>query len=215
MQLARSLVLVLALLLPVPALGQSDAEAVRSVFASYRSAILAGHGAEAAGLLSQSTYDYYEELRRLALAGDAETVKAQSLVNRFQILLLRLRVPTDQLASLSSRELIARAVDEEWLGKVRTLELEPGDVLADGDVATLGIAVPGGGATPGFRFQREAGQWRLDLRPTLQVSNVALQMTARQRGLDENAFVFSLLESLIGRKVGAEAWVPPQDAAIP
>jgi len=40
-------------------------------------------------------------------------------------------------------------------------------------------------------------------------------MTARQRGLDENAFVFSLLESLIGRKVGAEAWVPPQDAAIP
>lgn len=190
-------------------------EAVREAFSAYRSALLAGNGERAAGLLSGSTHDYYDEMRALALYGDADAVKGQSLVNQMQVLLLRLRVAPDQLESSSPGAIIALAVDQGWIGKSSVLELQPGKVLSEGDVAVLHVLVEGRDAGPAFRFQREAGAWHLDLLPTLQASNAALQMAARKQGVPEDEFALVLMESVLGRKIGAEAWVPPRSRAEP
>ena len=171
----RALGLILLLLLPAgSALAEADADAVRRVFSAYRSAILSGEGNAAAALLSQSTYDYYDEMRQLALYGSADTVKALSLVNQMQVLTLRLRVPTDELESLSSQALIAHAVDQGWIGKNSVLKLQPGKVLADGDVAVLHLIVDGKDAGTAFRFNRESRAWRLDLVPTTQAPHQSL-----------------------------------------
>jgi hypothetical protein len=170
------------LLLSTVARGEDNAAAVRNVFSAYRSAILSGEGDEAAALLGQSTYDYYDEMRRLALYGDAKAVQAQSLVNQMQVLLFRLRVPPDQLESLSSQALIAHAVDQGWIGKNSVLELQPGQVLSEGDVAVLHVIVDGKDAGPAFRFNRESDAWRLDLLPTMQASNAALQSDRQATG---------------------------------
>jgi hypothetical protein len=203
------------LLLSTVALGEDNAAAVRNVFSAYRSAILSGEGDEAAAFLSQSTYDYYDEMRRLALYGDAKAVQAQSLVNQMQVLLFRLRVPSDQLESLSSQALIAHAVDQGWIGKNSVLKLQPGQVLSEGDVAVLHVIVDGKDAGPAFRFNRESGAWRLDLLPTMQASNAALQLTAKQQGVPENEFMLVLMESVLGRKVGPEAWNPLRNSSQP
>ncbi len=211
----RSCVLALMplLLIPASARSEGDAEAVRRVFSAYRSALLAGEGDAAAALLSRSTYDYYDEMRRLALYGDAATVQAQSLINQLQILMLRLRIPADELESLSPGELIAHAVDQGWIGKSSVLETQPGKALAEGDVAVLHVRIDEQDAGPAFHFRRESGAWRLDLVPATQLGNAALQVAASQQGVPEREFLLVLVESVLGRKIGSEAWLPPRSAS--
>lgn len=111
---------------------------------------------------------------------------------------------------MSPQELIAHAVNEGWIDKSSVLTLQAGKVLSEGDVAALHVIVDEQDAGPLFRFNRESGEWRLDLVPTTQATNAALQMTAEQQGISEEEFTLILIESVMGRKVGAEAWVPPR-----
>ena len=211
MRVARAFaVAALLFVAAAPVVAEDDAEAVRRVFSAYRAAILAGKGDAAAALLSRSTYAYYDEMRQLALRGDAASVQSQSLVNQMQVLMLRLRVPLGQLESLAPRELIAYAVDQGWIGKQSVLKLQPGKVHAEGDVAVLDVIIDAQEAGPAFSFNRESGAWRLDLVPTTQLGNAALELAARQQGIPESEFMLVLIESVLGRKVGAEAWVPPR-----
>lgn len=215
MRFRWALVFALVFLAPALAFGagpQGDSDAVRGVFTAYREAILAKQGGEAAALLSRSTFDYYEKMRKLALTGDAKTVQAESLSNQLQVLLMRLRVPTEKLESLSSQALIAYAIDEGWIGRDSVVKLKAGDVLTEGDIATLAVSIEGVGAGPGFRFNREPAGWRLDLVPLLQMSNLMLQMAAKEKGIPEDQFMLGMLESVVGRKIGPEAWVPPRAA---
>jgi hypothetical protein len=209
-QFAR--VLVLALLVPALALAESDSDAVRKVFGSYREALLTGKGGDAAALLAKPTFAYYEQMRQLALWGEAEAVRGQVLANQLQILLLRLRVPAVKLEKMSSRELIAYAIDEGWIGKESAGKLQPGDVLVEKDIATLAVVIEGTGAAPGFRFHREEGRWRLDLVPLLQMSSVMLQLVAKQKGVPEEQLMLEMLERVVDRKVGPEVWTPPRKA---
>ncbi len=127
--------------------------------------------------------------------------------------MLRLRLPADELESLSPAELIAHAVDQGWIGKQSVLGIQPGKVLAEGDVAVIHVLIDEQDAGPAFQFARESGAWRLDLVPTTQAGNAALQMAARQQGVPEREFLLLLMESVLGRKVGSEAWVPPRSVS--
>jgi hypothetical protein len=197
-------------LIAIAANAEPETEAVQTVFAGYRSKILAGEGDAAAALLSQNTVDYYDEMRQLALFASAEAVRAQSLVNQMQVLMLRMRVPTEELESMKARDLIAHAVDQGWIGKNSVLQLQPGKVIAEGDVAVLHVFVDGQDAGPMFRFNREQGSWRLDLVPTTQASNLSLQMAAKRQGVSESELLAMLMESVLGKKLGPEAWTPPR-----
>jgi hypothetical protein len=149
------------------------------------------------------------------LYGNAETVQAQPLVNQLNILLLRLRVPLDELESLSPRALIAHTVDQGWIAKSGVLGLEPGKVVAEGDAAVLHVVIDEQDAGPAFRFDREGGAWRLDLVPTTQDGNAALELAVRQQGVSESEFMLALVESAVGRKLGPEVWVPLRSTSPP
>lgn len=185
-----------------------DATEVQQAFSAYRAAILAGDGTSAIAHLSTTTFEYYDQMRALALDGEAETVQGLSLINQMQVLMLRLRVRPDALGAMTPRELVAHAVDEGWIGKSSVLAVQPGRVLAEQDVAVLHAIVDGRDAGPAFRFNRESGAWRLDLVPTIQAANAGLQMAAERAGVSDSQFMTTLIESVVGREVGAEAWQP-------
>ena len=208
-----SFALTLLVFIGIPALATDEAEEVTRAFSSYRSAILAGNGAKAAELVSRETLAFYDETRRLALFGDAEALQEQSLVTQIQILTFRLRVPPEKLESLSAKELVAYAIDQGWIGKDSVLQLQPGTVHAEGDVALLKVVVDGKEVDIGFRLEREEGTWRLNLLPTLQLANTSFQMIAKQQGVSERDLLLVLMESVIGRKLGNEAWQPLKSQA--
>ena len=215
MRSGRALIAALCLLPAATALAADDVDAVRGAFSAYRSAILSGEGDAAAALLSRSTYDYYDEMRRLALEGSPEAVQAQSLVNQMQVLLLRLRVPREKLESLSAEALVAHTVYQGWVAKSSVLRLEPGKVVPEGDAAVLHVIIDEQDAGPAFHFQREAGSWRLDLVPTTQASNDTLELAAQQQGVPRSEFMRALMESAVGRPLGPEIWAPLRSAARP
>ncbi len=185
-----------------------DSTEVQESFSAYRSAILSGNGTSAIRYLSSSTFEYYDQMRSLALDGDLEKVQGLSLINQMQVLMLRLRVPAEQLGAMTPRELVAYSVDEGWIGKNSVLAVQPGRVISEKDVAVLHAIVDGQDAGPAFRFNREAGAWLLDLVPTIQAANAGLQMAVKREGISESEFMITLIESVVGRKVGPEAWEP-------
>nr|MCS5619709.1 hypothetical protein [Myxococcota bacterium] len=96
-----------SLVVPLQAFASEDGDAIRDVFRAYRTAILEEKGEAAADLLCQSTLDYFDRMRILALDGDAAAVQATALVDQMQTMLFRLRVPTKTLGTLSAKGLIA------------------------------------------------------------------------------------------------------------
>ena len=210
---SHSFALALVLSFGLPALAADETEAIKQAFSTYRSAILSGNGATAAELVTQSTLAFYDETRRLALFGDAKTVQEQSLVTQIQILTFRLRVPSEKLESLTARELVAYSIDQGWIGKDSVLQLQPGAVHTEGDVALLKVVVDGKEIDIGFRLERKAGTWRLNLLPTLKLANTSFQMIAKQQGVSERELLLVLMESSLGRKIGDEAWQPLKNEA--
>lgn len=208
----RSLVLIVGVLvsvLPAHAQPADQAETIRAVFAGYRTALLARDGESAVNLLSQSTIDYYGEMQQLALYGSRETVQSLSLVNQMQVLLLRLRLEPARLKGMSPRQLMVHAVDQGWIGENSVLKTRIGPVSVEGRVAIANAIVDGQTSALTFRFVNEAKGWHLDLVPTVQASNAALQLAAKQRGVSELDFISLLVESAVGRKVGPSVWQPP------
>lgn len=181
---------------------------VKAVFATYRSAILDGDGKKAAAQLSTATLKYYDDMRKLALTADANTLKRQSLTNQMTALLLRLRLKPADLESLSNQDLVASLVDEGMIGKNSVLRIKPGTVSSQGSIATLGVNVEGSASTAQLQFVKEAGGWRLNLVPTIQATNLALKAQMDKMNMSEAQFMSNVLESVIGKKVDDSVWVP-------
>ncbi len=210
----RAVALLFLLLLLVPTMARDvraapgDGAAVRKVFNSYRSALLAGDGSTAAAFLTRSTYDYYDAVRRLALTGDAKTVQDQPLSDQMQILLYRARVPRARLESLSAAGLIAHSIDQGWIGRSSAEKIQPGEVKVRGDAALVHVVIDGEDRGPGFRFDREEGAWRLDLVPVMRATDKSLRMALQRNGMSESDFMLAVVERAVEREVGIEAWIP-------
>jgi len=203
-----ALALLAMLSTPAGVLASEDGDAVRDVFRKYRQAILRDDGGTAASLLGQSTLDYYDEMRRLAIYGDAEAVQSQLLVDQMQILLFRLRVPVETLESLSPKGLVSFSVEQGWIGKSGVSKVEPGRVQSKEDIAIMHVIIDGKDGGSGFRFDREANGWRLDLVSTLKNSNAMFAGAARREGVSNNRYMLAVMGNALKREVGDEVWVP-------
>lgn len=200
-----SLVAAIAITNPVRA---NEVELVREVFSDYKSAILANNGQVVASNLSQSSIDYYRDMQKLAICAQASEVKAKSFVNRMQVLVLRLRVPTEFLTQMSGQEVVVYAVERGWVGKESVTKLQLGEVTISEPIA-LGEALSNGRSIGAqFRFIKESDMWKLDLTPLLKISNTAMVLLAREMNVEENELLFRLVESVSDRQLTQEVWEP-------
>ena len=197
-----------SLVVPLHAFASEDGDAIRDVFRAYRTAILEGKGEDAADLLCQSTLDYFDRMRILALDGDAAAVQATALVDQMQTMLFRLRVPAKTLETLSAKGLIAYSVEQGWIGKKSVQKVTPGKVQTEKDGALLHVNVDGEDAGPAFRFYREAKGWRLDLVPTLKATDGVLRSTALRAGVSHNEYILKVMSLALDTEIGDEAWEP-------
>lgn len=181
---------------------------VQQTFSDYKSAILAGQGEQAVDELSQNTIDYYGDMRRLAVCEPAEQIKAESMVNRIQILSMRFRVPTDTLVTLSDREVVVYGVDQGWIGKESVMNIETGEVKIQGEEAFVDVLQQGQPSGIQFRFAKESDGWKLDLLPTIELSNRAFEQLAELQELEQNDFIFGILAILEGREPTEDIWNP-------
>jgi hypothetical protein len=192
-----------------PCVLAEEKDDVLAAYNSYKEAILAQKGEEAAGWVSKGTIDAYQEYVDWALEADRKTVEGLSMINRVQVLTMRHRVPAEELRKSTGKSIFAHAVKEDWIGKDGTIRTELADDIAvAGDRAT-GSALVGGKAAPlKFHFRKEEGKWRFDLVELMKATSPAFEAAAKQAGMEENELIMKILETVSGKKPEESIWTP-------
>jgi hypothetical protein len=205
----KALITALAFHIPLIAFSGEPEDVVKS-FEAYKSAILEQKGRLAVELVTMRTLDDYQQYVDWALSADRKTLESLSFINRFQVFLLKQRIPAETLRQLDGPSAFAYAVDRDWIGKNGVIRTTIGKVDVATDRATAEILIGGKTAPNRFQFSKESGQWKLDLIQVIRDTDQALKAAARRQGTTEDEFMFSLIESVSGRKVEESIWTPIQ-----
>jgi hypothetical protein len=188
---------------------QSEDGLVRRAFLSYKEAILQQQGQSAVLLVSRATLQYYARMKTLALVGQEKEVRLLSPMNKIMVLSLRHRVPVDDLRGMTPEEVFTYAVNHGWIGKNSVLDSDIGGLQVFGNDASAEYVKSGTPTPLKYRFTKEDGKWKIDLTALMPVADQAMSMLIKQKGLDEDTFITSLIESISGKKVLPSIWQPP------
>lgn len=184
-------------------------ESVEDCFSSYRKAILDQDGDTAVTFLSNATIHEYQRYVDWALTAEQQELESLSFINRMQVIILRHRIPLETLRSLDGRSAIIYAVDRDWIGKDSVIRTKVGKIEITDNRATSEVIIGGQKAPNRFQFRYEGDSWKFDLISLLRDSNTAMKGAAKQAGLSEDEFLFTILESISGEKVDESIWMPP------
>ncbi len=200
--------LLVALASPPPSQTAPEEAAIRQCYEEYRTAALAGNGAQAARLVDRATLDHFDGLRKLALSGSAEKVRSLGLLDKIVVLRLRLESTAADLKAQSGASLFAAGIEKGQISREGVASGQLGALKIEGSRASGALQV-GTQSQPGvFGFTKEDGRWRLDMTVTLGVGEVGLKRVQEQSGLDPDAFVFAVLEQVVSKKLEAKVWQP-------
>lgn len=187
----------------------SDDQEIRDVFNGYRAALLAGDGVAAFEALSQSTIDFYVEMRDLALTASKKDLQKRSLVDRLHALTLRYVLAPQRLEKMSPTEIVAYAVDTGLIGQ-GTLQLqELEDIKILGDIAEATVTSDGDKTQFTYEFVRDEGGWRLNLLVVLEVAEERFVGLIESEGITETALIFDTIEVITGQRPTNVIWNPP------
>ena len=163
-------------------------------------------------LLDSSAAEHYQHLRDVALKGNVSELNALDPTDQLQVLFLRLAIDANPLREMSGREILVRAIDEQWIGQDlrRTDELR--EVAVEGDTATGRLYKFGQEDRPDRGrqyFIRENGEWRVDLRGERERLQMDFESFVARSGLAPSEAAFFILETRLLRKVTPADFVPP------
>lgn len=192
--------------------GQSSGSAesaIRGVFDSYRSALLAGDGAAAYEFLSQSSIDFYVEMRDLALTAPRAELVARSLVDRLHVLTLRYVLAPQRLESMEPVDVVAYAVESGLIGQGTLQQQGLDEITVDGDEAEATILSEGSGTEFTYSFVQDPGGWKMDLLGVLDSANETFRDLIEEEGISETTFIFDTIEVITGQRPTRVLWDPP------
>lgn len=185
-----------------------EATFVRACFGGYKEAILDQDGEASVALVDESTLKYYGEMRKLALEGSLTDVRQLSTVDKLMVLTLRHQIPFEDLTEMTADSLFVYAVDEGWIGRESVINNELGDIKVSGTNAT-GVHISAGNeSTIKWIFRKENGKWKISIISIMPIADLAFKQIVQQSGLSEDDFLFSILESVSGKKVPDSIWEP-------
>jgi hypothetical protein len=202
---------------------EEETEAVQQVFDQYRAALMRGDGNRAAALVDRATFEYFEQLKLLALRADHEELGEQSFVDRLLVVTLRHTLTPDEVREITLSQLIDLAMEAGWLAPETLGQLEMGEVVFDGDQAFApalsagGLSLESEGLEPlNYTFVREDGAWKFRFSALVASLGRLVASFTAQLGAQDEALIFMLVENLSGRAVVPQVWEPQQPAqALP
>ena len=187
----------------------SAESAIRGVFDDYRAALLAGDGADAYGFLSQSSIDYYVEMRDLALTAPRAELEARSLVDRLHVLTLRYVLAPQRLESMEPVDVVAYAVESGLIGQGTLQQQGLDEITVDVDQAEATIVSEGSGTEFTYSFVQDPGGWKMDLLGILDSANETFRDLIEEEGISEMTFIFDTIEVITGQRPTKVIWGPP------
>ncbi len=186
----------------------SEDTLVRAAFERYRSNLLNDRGIEAVKDVDSKTIQYYTDLLELTKTADSTKIETLSIIDKMSVLLMRLKIPKQELLSFTGRDLFIYSVDHGMVGKGGVSRSTIGKITIDGDFA---VAQLEGKAAPSqihFEFHKENEEWKLDLTSIFPMAIIVFDKLIADSGKSENEFLLLILEAAAGKKVTPETWRP-------
>jgi hypothetical protein len=198
-------IIVLLLIQSMLSCKRTDSVPVEGCFLKYKTALLEGNGAEAAEQASKGTLAEYQKYRDWAVSGSESEIRSLSTIDKFQVILLRQRIDASVLTKMSGADVFKYAIENGWIGK-DSVRIELKDISVSPPRATARVAQGNKATTEMLHFVQENNIWKIDLLPTLKQTDQVLKETIRQKGVSEEDFIFSVVETLSGRTVTQDIW---------
>ena len=188
--------------------GLPDSVAILQTLENYRKATLAFEGETAAGLVNQHTFEYFDELRRLAIHADSASVADLPIGERYVVLQLRQAVALTKLRTTSPKEFFVLLVNAGWVeGTLKTISI--GNIHTFEDWGMASPIVDGKPVTQvTVRFEREEGVWKVDIASVMRYVNVVLRLALEESDVSDHEFLAIALTAWTGIEFSDDLWHP-------
>lgn len=185
-----------------------DSLAVKQAFEGYKSAILNDDGEAAYGFVDNNTKQWYDETLERVYSFTREDIMKLGVLDKMQVLMVRHRIPVEELLGMSGEKLFKYAVNHGWVGKNSVSGLQVGDVQIENDFAT-GVVVVNGEESPlKFHFYNQGGSWKIDITELSKWGEAAFMQQIAESGQSEIDFIFMMTQVVSGKPVQDTIWDP-------
>lgn len=188
---------------------QREEIAIRAAFERYRIALSGQDGPAASEMLSRDALQVYDHYREAALAGTKEEIVQIPLVHQAAILVLRGKIPGEQLINMTGKEVYSASISSgliahKWAESMEIINVE----LPDPRTAVLTIGIKG---NPGTRMLavKEGTQWKFSVREILMQSNQTIEELLTTRGINPEDYLKNVVETQLGPNTFTTIWEAP------
>jgi hypothetical protein len=187
---------------------QNQEELVQEAYNNYKSAILNDKGEEAVNYVDSRTIKYYGDILETVKSADKARINSLSLLDKLMVLIIRHKVPKEDILSFDGKQLLIFAIKNGMVGKSSVSNNSIGEVIIDKEFAKGQYISNGKTTNVSLHFYKEEGQWKIDLTSIFGIANLAFKQMIDKSGEDEDVVIFSVLESMTGKKPTEEIWQP-------
>ena len=188
---------------------EQEEQKIIDCFEKYKTALVEKNGEKLARCVDQNTRDYYSKILDWVLTAKREEVENLPFMDRLQVLTMRFMVPAEQLRSMDGEKLLIYTIDNEMGGGKLAHRITPGTVTIDGNSGKMGVISYQRDSGMSFDFNKENGEWRMDLTSAFSAAKFALGLALRLSKMTENEFIFTSLKEMPNeRQPDDDLWNP-------
>ena len=187
---------------------QNDIDAIKKCYEDYVVAILNNNADQAYQCIDSNTKKYYDRILEMAIHLDANDTKKLSLLNKSMVLLARHGIEKNKLLKMNGADFFKYAIKNDWIGSEGDRGQRITNVNIEGDIASSNIVENGNISTFGYVFYREADGWKIDLTSIMPFAERELKQQLLKMQINDDDFIFQMLETLSGKKVDSRVWKP-------
>ncbi len=187
---------------------QVEETLVRQCFDGYKEAVMEGRSEDAVAYLDQNSIEYFNDLLGLSQSADKATVQSLPLMDKMMVIAIRQNAPKDLILNGDATQILNYAIEEGLIGKNTVANNSIGAVKLDGRHASGQLVM---GSTPlemYFDFNQEGRDWKLDITSIFPATASTLESLQKLSGLEEDEYLFNLLETLTKSRPTDKVWDP-------
>jgi hypothetical protein len=161
-------------------------------------------------LADKRTWDYFSEIKELALTAERAVLEKLKPIDRFQVLALRHLKDAKALTGMTEKKLFEQAIIQGWfyIGDKPDVRIDFIDLLPGGKEAEADIIVNSMIPDERLEFIQEQGIWKMNLLQLLPRQEENMLTALHERGQSEEEFFENFLKQETGRDPSPAIWEP-------
>ncbi len=175
-------------------LDQRSTQQVTALFATVRDAVAKGDGNSVLSHLTRGSQSRLEAIRSAAKLGSAAPLSGLAPSEKLGVLGLRRHFSPAQLRHLLTPDLVISILSSRGIHPDMVREAELGPIKLSGNRASAPILIKGQPSLARAEFEREAGQWRIDLSRSTATADTLLRVLTQLSGQGEEAYLSRILD---------------------